>query len=74
LNVSALERRDSLRMTRGVPLGDHPAQYRMLEKHAKLAAGGPNPFIDEANCNLETDIMEAMFRATLAEHWSLGRT
>ena len=50
-----------------VPLGDHPAQYRMLEKHAKLAAGGPNPFIDKANCNLETDIMEAMFRATLAE-------
>jgi metallo-beta-lactamase class B len=50
-----------------VPLGDHPAQYRMLEKHAKLAAGGSNPFIDKANCNLETDIMEAMFRATLAE-------
>jgi metallo-beta-lactamase class B len=50
-----------------VPLGDHPAQYRMLEKHAKLVAGGPNPFIDKANCNLETDIMEAMFRATLAE-------
>jgi metallo-beta-lactamase class B len=50
-----------------VPLGDHPAQYRMLEKHAKRAVGGPNPFIDKANCNLETDIMEAMFRATLAE-------
>ena len=50
-----------------VPLGDHPAQYRMLEKHPKLSGGGPNPFIDAANCNLETDIMEAMFRAALAE-------
>jgi metallo-beta-lactamase class B len=50
-----------------VPLGDHPAQYRMLEKHAKLAGGGPNPFIDAANCDLEADIQEAMFRATLAQ-------
>ena len=50
-----------------VPLGDHPAQYRMLEKHAKLASGGANPFIDAANCDLEADIQEAMFRATLAQ-------
>ena len=50
-----------------VPLGDHPAQYRMLEKHAKLASGGPNPFLDAANCDLEADIQEAMFRATLAQ-------
>jgi metallo-beta-lactamase class B len=50
-----------------VPLGDHPAQYRLFEKHARLQNGGPNPFIDAANCNLETDIMEAMFRAALAE-------
>jgi metallo-beta-lactamase class B len=50
-----------------VPLGDHPAQYNMLEKYAKLRSGGPNPFIDAANCNLETDIQEAMFRAALAE-------
>jgi metallo-beta-lactamase class B len=50
-----------------VPLGDHPAQYRMLAKHAQLAAGGANPFIDPANCLLEADIQEAMFRAVLAE-------
>lgn len=50
-----------------VPLGDHPAQYRMLEKYPKLAGGGANPFIDAANCNLETDIMEAMFRAAIGE-------
>jgi metallo-beta-lactamase class B len=56
-----------------VPLGDHPAQYRMLEKHAKLASGGANPFIDAANCDLETDIQEAMFRATLAQQQA-GKT
>jgi metallo-beta-lactamase class B len=50
-----------------VPLGDHGAQYNMQEKYAKLKPGGPNPFIDKANCNLETDIQEAMFKATLAE-------
>ena len=53
-----------------VPLGDHPAQYNMHEKHAKLAAGGPNPFIDPANCTTEADIQEAMFKATLAEQQS----
>jgi metallo-beta-lactamase class B len=50
-----------------VPLGDHPAQYNMHEKHARLKPGAPNPFIDAANCNLETDIQEAMFRAALDE-------
>ena len=50
-----------------VPLGDHPAQYNMHAKHAKLQPGGPNPFIDAANCSLETDIQEAMYRAALEE-------
>ncbi len=50
-----------------VPLGDHPAQYNMIEKHAKLASGGANPFVDPANCTVEADIQEAMFKATLAE-------
>ena len=50
-----------------VPLGDHPAQYNMHAKHAKLQPGGPNPFIDAANCGLETDIQEAMYRAALEE-------
>jgi metallo-beta-lactamase class B len=53
-----------------VPLGDHGAQYNMQEKYAKLKAGGGNPFIDKANCNLETDVQEAMFKATLAEQQS----
>ena len=50
-----------------VPLGDHPAQYNMAEKYAKLRSGGPNPFIDPAGCHVEADIEEAMFRAILAE-------
>jgi metallo-beta-lactamase class B len=50
-----------------VPLGDHPAQYNMHAKHARIKAGAPNPFVDAANCTLEADIQEAMYRATLEE-------
>lgn len=56
-----------------VPLGDHPGQYNMHAKHAKLQSGGPNPFIDAANCHLETDIQEAMFRAAIEEQQKGGR-
>jgi len=50
-----------------VPLGDHPGQYNLQAKYAKLQAGGPNPYIDRANCTLEADIEEAMFHALVAE-------
>ena len=50
-----------------VPLGSHPGMYNMQAKYAKLAAGGPNPFIDPDGYRLEVDIDEAMFRAVLAE-------
>ena len=53
-----------------VQVGDHPAQYNMRDKYAKLQNGGPNPFIDPANCNLEADIQEAMFKAILAQQQS----
>jgi metallo-beta-lactamase class B len=46
-----------------VPLGDHPAQYNMAAKPARIGPGGPNPFIDSANCWGEADIQEAMLRA-----------
>jgi metallo-beta-lactamase class B len=49
-----------------IPLGDHPAQYNMQEKYAKLQSGA-NPFIDAAHCTLEADIEEAMFHALLDE-------
>lgn len=50
-----------------VPLGDHPAEYAMQAKHAKLGAGASNPFVDKMHCLDEADIQEAMYRATLAE-------
>jgi metallo-beta-lactamase class B len=50
-----------------VPLGDHPAEYDMHAKYAKLAAGGENPFIDKAHCLAEADIQEAMYHAVVEE-------
>jgi metallo-beta-lactamase class B len=50
-----------------VPLGDHPAEYKLQAKYAKLQKGGPNPFIDQAGCLDEADIQEAMFHAIQAE-------
>jgi metallo-beta-lactamase class B len=61
----------SFKVVRSLPcdvqLGDHPAQYNMQAKYAKMKSGSPNPFIDPATCNLETDIEEAMFKAILNE-------
>jgi len=48
-----------------VPLGDHPAQYNLAAKYARLKPGAPNPFIDPDGCWTEADIMEAMFRAQM---------
>jgi metallo-beta-lactamase class B len=50
-----------------VQLGDHGAQYNMQAKYAKVAGGGPNPFVDPASCMQEADVEEAMFRALLDE-------
>jgi metallo-beta-lactamase class B len=49
-----------------VPLASHGAMYNLAEKYPKLAAGGPNPFIDPAGHKAEIDLMEAMFKAVLA--------
>ena len=62
----------SFKLVRALPcdiqLGDHPAQYQMQDKYAKLMLQkGGNPFIDPASCQLETDIEEAMFHAILNE-------
>ena len=46
-----------------VPLGDHPAQYNMMAKFARLKANAPNPFVDAANCWVEAEVQEAMLRA-----------
>jgi metallo-beta-lactamase class B len=50
-----------------VQLGDHGAQYGMLEKFAKVKEGGPNPFIDPTSCTQEADVEQAMTEALLAE-------
>jgi len=50
-----------------VQLGDHGAQYDMLEKHARVRPGGPNPFISPSTCFNEADVQEAMFHALLEE-------
>jgi metallo-beta-lactamase class B len=50
-----------------VPLGDHGAEYNLIDKFSRLKPGAPNPFIDPIGCQLETDIEEAMFHAILAE-------
>jgi metallo-beta-lactamase class B len=50
-----------------VQLGDHGAQFNMQAKYAKLASGGPNPYIDPQGCKVEAEISESMVRAILAE-------
>ena len=66
----------SFQVVRGLPcdvqLGDHPAEYGMTAKFAKLTPGAPNPFIDKASCTAETDIQEAMFHAILKEQATAG--
>jgi len=64
----------SFKLVRALPcdvqLGDHPAQFNMQEKYAKLKGAARNPYIDPAGCSLETDIEEAMFKAILEEQKS----
>jgi hypothetical protein len=48
-----------------VPLGSHPAMYNMTEKYPKLAAGGPNPFIDSRGFQDEVTIQETAFNNEL---------
>jgi metallo-beta-lactamase class B len=49
-----------------VPLGSHPAMYRLDEKYPKIGKG-PNPFIDPAGYKAELDIQEDTFLRTLKE-------
>jgi len=48
-----------------VPLGDHPAQYDMAAKFARLEPGAPDPFIDPGHCWDEAEIQQAMLTAQL---------
>ena len=50
-----------------VPLGSHPGMYNMADKHAKLAAGGANAYIDPKGYTAEIDLVEGTFKAVLEE-------
>ena len=55
-----------------VPLGSHPAMYNMSEKHAKLAAGGPNPYIYAKGFQDELTIQETAFNNELKRQEAEG--
>src|ERR1700694_1341867 len=61
----------SFKVVRALPcdvlLGDHPAEYNLDEKYAKVRKGGANPFIDPSGCRQEADMEEAMFHAIMNE-------
>jgi metallo-beta-lactamase class B len=48
-----------------IPLGSHPAMYRMAEKYANLGKQDANPFIDPDGYKTELDTEEGVFRAEL---------
>ncbi len=50
-----------------IPLGSHPGMYNMNEKFAKLARGGPGPYVDPAGYVAELDIVEGVFKSVLAQ-------
>jgi metallo-beta-lactamase class B len=55
-----------------VPLGSHPAMYRMAEKHAALKPGAPNPFIDPQGYQDEVTIQETAFNNELQRQQKEG--
>jgi metallo-beta-lactamase class B len=49
-----------------IPLGSHPAMYKLAEKYPRMGQGA-NPFIDPAGYTAELDIVEDVFNRTLTE-------
>jgi metallo-beta-lactamase class B len=49
-----------------IPLGSHPAMYRLAEKYPKIGQA-PNPFIDPQGYTAELDIVQGVFERTLRE-------
>jgi metallo-beta-lactamase class B len=50
-----------------IPLGSHPGMYNMNEKFAKIARGGPGPYVDPQGYVAELDIVEGVFKSVLAQ-------
>jgi len=55
-----------------VPLGSHPAMYRMAEKHAAMKPGAPNPFVDPQGFQDEVTIQETAFNNELQRQQKEG--
>ena len=53
-----------------IPLGSHPGMYNMNEKFAKIARGGPGPYVDPQGYVAELDIVEGVFKSVLAQQQS----
>jgi len=50
-----------------VLLAPHPEMYKMAEKRAKLAEGGPNPFVNPGEFNAYAATLEKAFEDALAK-------
>jgi len=50
-----------------VLLAPHPEMYKMAEKRAKLAEGGPNPFVNPGEFNAYAATLEKSFEDALAK-------
>jgi metallo-beta-lactamase class B len=49
-----------------IPLGSHPAMYKMAEKYEASKSGhGSNPFVDPQGYKTELEIEEHVFRTEL---------
>jgi len=56
-----------------IPLGSHPAMFNLAAKQAKLAGGGPNPFIDPQGYKAEIDLVERTFTSVRDEQLKAAR-
>jgi len=55
-----------------VPLGSHPAMFRMAEKYPRVTASGPNPYIDPQGFRDEVTIQETAFNNELKRQETEG--
>jgi len=60
-------------MKPNVLLAPHPEMYKMAEKRAKLAEGGPNPFVNPGEFNAYAATLEKAFEDALAKQTAAAR-
>lgn len=54
-------------------LAPHPEMYKMAEKRAKLAEGGPNPFVDPGEFNTYAASLEKAFEEALVKQTAVAQ-